>query len=155
MALALAKGRDPATLYGESLVRYAKEWWLTASPCKPPGVLTPLQLVQGFRSGAAGFDPQLPWAKSVQGPMSAALYACAIVGWKFASASCVVDEWGRRWQLQECPPCTLRSLFAAALRRQATAQELAAYLEGHADAAGPDEVVRGQSLWWEALRRAM
>ena len=100
--------KDLGILQGAPLIRWAKEWWRTTDAGqKRGGTLGRICLMQSFATTRRRFATNIgkPWRSAVQGPVSAALWACTHVGWEMSSATTVVDENGSRGVAADYASC--------------------------------------------------
>ena len=67
----------------------------------------------------------VPWAK-VAGPVAAATASAARIGWRFVSATRVIDDLGVAWDVLRNSPACIRAAVAAAVRRWRFARVAAA-----------------------------
>ena len=166
-----ALDRDPGHLQGEPLLRWATEWWRASDDNQTRvATLAMSELLGVFQEVAPRFDDSHPWHRAVQGPLSAAIWGCALVGWTL-EANAIVDCDGVRWEFLKTPPCVLRRRYKLAMLKAETAKATRKLLAEHQPAQstaewrqrgkGPpnalldDWIAPGRHLWMQPVRSAL
>ena len=150
--------KDPGVLQGAPLIRWAKEWWrATDKGQQRGGTLRRIRLLQIFAAIRRRFASKVgqPWRSVVQGPVSAALWACTRVGWEMTSASSIKDERGRELSLLTTPPVLLERKYKQAYAEAQVALAIHKALPETLDNVSSDrgELKQGDTLWLAPLRR--
>jgi hypothetical protein len=116
---ALGPQADPACAISlQPLARYHSEWWELPWECRHKDALRPSELTAAFQVAQERFIPTHSYSRRRKDPMTSAIWAAHVVGWKFQDERTLALPGGGKFDLCRDPPAWLTRQYRQAWTNQ-------------------------------------